>query len=497
MRSQIRISIIAAALGGCLPAAAAGQPVLLPESFLRVRADNHFGVVKQHEVFIAVAPASGDSIEDTEIGTSAIATNSATYEITLGGTTVFGIQSQHTYSVGANGNLSEGFILFTTNRPYIYELSGGWSGTSTDAGDALQQRTFLRQFVSPFTTIFLEDEIATGSAVALAVNQSNDTGGGTYNQSGPRVGVLPPGTYEFMYELEGMDLDNDQAGSGASIGSVRLVLRDPLPPTRLHAVTNGPSVALSWTGSADATSYQLEAGSSVGASNLFNADIGNATQLQASVPAGSYFVRLRSKRSGLTGPPSGELTFTIGQPSCTAAPPAPTAHIVETGPLRATLEWGSSAGATSYVVEAGSGSGLANLLNANVGGRTFLASPAPVGSYFTRVRAVNACGTSGPSNEASFSVACNAPAVPTGVNVARSPGQVTLLWSASAGASSYVLQAGTSSGASNAFNGNIGGGTSVTFATAGIPAGTYFVRVIAVGVCGSSAPSAEVTITLP
>jgi hypothetical protein len=67
-----------------------------------------------------------------------------------------------------------------------------------------------------------------------------------------------------------------------------------------------------------------------------------------------------------------------------------------------TLNWTAAGGcaATSFIVEAGSASGLADLAVLNTGSTlpTFLAT-APSGTYFVRVRATNAFGTSAPSNE--------------------------------------------------------------------------------------------------
>jgi hypothetical protein len=53
-----------------------------------------------------------------------------------------------------------------------------------------------------------------------------------------------------------------------------------------------------------------------------------------------------------------------------------------------------------YIIEAGSGTGLADLYNgpsgsAQPGGVT----AAPSGTYFVRIRARNSCGISSPSNE--------------------------------------------------------------------------------------------------
>jgi hypothetical protein len=57
-------------------------------------------------------------------------------------------------------------------------------------------------------------------------------------------------------------------------------------------------------------------------------------------------------------------------------------------------------GPTSYVVEAGSSPGLANLANSDVGLTTTLtATGVGAGTYYVRMRARNACGVSGPSNE--------------------------------------------------------------------------------------------------
>lgn len=479
--------------------ATAGPPVIQNTSIVRVRADNHFGVTKDHVITPTFDLVVSDSITDTEIGTTATATTSADYDIRLTGTgAVFGITTQQSYSVQAQGNLTEGFIQFTIDEPYVYELSGSLTGMSGDAGDGYQQRTFLRFFQTPFTTVFLEDETGFGTIVMLAVNQQNDTGsGGIYNQSGPRLGVLNPGTYEFAYELESRDNDVDGAASSTATGSVQLILRKPLPPTTLTAQVNGFVVNLAWSPSPDASSYQLEAGSAPGLSDLFIGDVGNVTGLQATVPAGVYYVRVRAKIAGLLSVASNEVAFGVGTGGCIQAPPPPTGHAAAVNGLSVTLSWNLSVGATSYVLEAGSGSGQANLFNADVGPANSLSSGAPAGTYFTRVRARNACGTSLPSNEVQFVLACAPPAAPASLSFAKSGPLLTLTWNAAAGAASYRLQAGTASGLSDLFDGVVGAGTSVQFNVSGLPAGTYFVRVLAGNSCGTSGASNEVAIPIP
>jgi predicted phage tail protein len=407
------------------------------------------------------------------------------------------IQTQQRFS-NTHANLTEGFIHFTIDEPYVYELTGNYSGAGADAGDNYQQRTFLRMFQSPFTTIFLEDEPGFGAAVALAVNQQNDTGaGGIYNQSGPRFGVLVPGTYEFNYELENRDNDLDAAATSTASGLVQLILRKVIPPSNLTAQASGLLLSLAWAASSDATSYQLEAETGSGLSNVFTGDIGNITSIASPVPAGVYFIRVRAKRGAAISETSNEAAVGVGNGGCIAPPAAPTGHTATTAALNVSLTWNPSPGATSYRLEAGTGSGLTNLFDGNVGTSNALNTTAPAGTYFTRVRAVNGCGTSNASNEVQWSLACVAPPAPTDMTFTKSGGVVNITWTAAAGAATYRLQAGTTSGSSNLFNSDIGAGTGIQFNIGSVPAGTYFLRVLATNSCGTSVVSNEIAVQIP
>ena len=334
--------------------------------------------------------------------------------------------------------------------------------------------------------------------MSLAINGVRDSGvNAIYNQSGGRVGMLLPGTYEFAYELESRENDQDFAMSSTASGSIRLELRKLAPPTSLSAQTSGNTVGLFWTANPDATSYHVEVGSGSGAANLFSGDVGNITSIVTPAPTGVYYVRVRSSRGGVLSAPSNEVAFGVGNGGCIVPPPPPAGHAAQTGNLTLALSWGAALGAISYVLEADTAAGLANLLNANVGATTGLSGAVPAGTYFTRVRAVNGCGTSAPSNEVQFTVSCNAPAAPANLAFSKAGGILTVTWSASAGAATYRLQAGTSSAASNLANGDVGGGTTLQFNVAGAPPGTYFARVLASNACGTSGVSNEIAIPLP
>jgi len=90
---------------------------------------------------------------------------------------------------------------------------------------------------------------------------------------------------------------------------------------------------------------------------------------------------------------------------------------------------------------------------------------------------------------------CTAPpAPPTGVAAAADGTTLTVSWNRSDGATSYVLEAGTSPGASNLFNGDVGDVSSLT--APGVPAGTLYIRVRARNGCGTSAVSTGVSVTV-
>lgn len=173
----------------------------------------------------------------------------------------------------------------------------------------------------------------------------------------------------------------------------------PASPAALSFTQSGRSVQLTWgpPGSGPApTGYRLEAGSAPGAANLAVFPTGSATSLLVGgVADGTYFVRVRAERNGLLGPPSNEVQVVVA--ACPALSP-PTGLATTVNGRQVTLTWSGVAGASGYVVEAGSATGLANLAVLPTAGSPLVVD-APPGVYYVRVRATNGCGTSGGSNE--------------------------------------------------------------------------------------------------
>ncbi|MDH4065031.1 MAG: hypothetical protein OEW19_11575, partial [Acidobacteriota bacterium] len=229
-------------------------------------------------------------------------------------------------------------------------------------------------------------------------------------------------------------------------------------------------------------------------------DIGTATSLEAVAPPGRYFVRVKGLNGFGAGPPSNEVLVTLaGSGPCATPPPPPGGFTAEVAGVATRLTWTSAPSASSYVVEAGSAAGLVDLYRSNVGRVLSLATSAPAGRYFVRVRAASACGESAPSAELELTLGCSGLPVgaPTGLTAATRGGGVTLQWAGALGHSGYRLQVGRASGGSELLDLDVGPGTSWQASLAGVAPGTYYVRVRAITGCGVTGPSNEVVVAVP
>jgi hypothetical protein len=223
-------------------------------------------------------------------------------------------------------------------------------------------------------------------------------------------------TVDFAIQPNGSDC-NDHAVFTAVISSDAAPAPAPglapASPSGLVATVVGSTVMLNWnapTSGGAVSSYVVEAGRFSGDSSVTVADTGStSTSLTAlSVAFGSYFVRVRARNSAGTSPPSNEVLILVGGGvgPCAAPPAAPAALTASVAGQVVTLRWTAPGGApTTYVIEAGSSAGGADIANVATGSvDTSLMAVATPGTYFVRVRARNACGTGNSSNEVVVSV---------------------------------------------------------------------------------------------
>lgn len=188
-------------------------------------------------------------------------------------------------------------------------------------------------------------------------------------------------------------------------------------PISLHGSVNGSTVSLTWTkpSTGTPTSYQVQAGSSSGGSNLANLNTGNPnTSFTANgVGNATLFIRVLARDGSGLGPPSNEIKLVVGSgggggggggSGCTSAPNSPSNLTVSMNGSTASMKWNAPSGGcapTSYVMQAGSSSGQSNIANTNTGNTNtaLTASGVGPGTYYVRIRASNSNGVSGPSNE--------------------------------------------------------------------------------------------------
>jgi hypothetical protein len=178
-------------------------------------------------------------------------------------------------------------------------------------------------------------------------------------------------------------------------------LTPPMAPSGLQSSVAGNAVTVTWNPLTDAgATYFLQVGTKPGAADVFFASTGRTTSASGVLADGTYFWRVFALNLAGPGQPSVDAEFTVGTPCLAPSPPRDFIFGVVEGHV--TLAWTPPATASpsaSYVIEVGAASGMSNLLVAPVGPVTSVGTPAPAGTYFVRIRAQNACGTSPPSNE--------------------------------------------------------------------------------------------------
>ncbi len=199
---------------------------------------------------------------------------------------------------------------------------------------------------------------------------------------------------------------------------------------------------------------------------------------------------------------NGITTIYRGIAAETKMPDPPTNFTVAAVLSTITLSWtpASTGGvAQRYILDAGNTPGVYNLGSATYPASvTSTAIPnVPAGTYYLRVRAQNALGTSLSSVERAVTVgACTPPGPPGTLSGSSNDTLVNLQWTApSTGmVQGYRLLAGTGPGLANL--GVQDYPASVTSLSGNVAYGTYYVRVQSSNVCGFSAPSNEIVLTV-
>ncbi|MGO8672053.1 MAG: choice-of-anchor tandem repeat GloVer-containing protein [Capsulimonadaceae bacterium] len=254
----------------------------------------------------------------------------------------------------------------------------------------------------------------------------------------------------YYYEVAAVNSVGTSAMSNEASAQPSSAL--PVSPTDLTATPGNATVSLAWTASAGATSYNVYRGTSTSGES--------ATAIAAGITAPTY------AGTGLANGTTYFFTVNAVNPSGTSgasnealatpwygAPSAPTALSAVSANAQISLTWGPAAGATAYNVYMGTAPGSESPLPVATGvtstGYTRTGMANGVTYYFT-VDALNASGTSGPSNEAFATPIGGPPSAPAGLTATSSSGALILSWSSAASATSYDVYIGTAPGGEGA-----------------------------------------------
>jgi hypothetical protein len=248
----------------------------------------------------------------------------------------------------------------------------------------------------------------------------------------------------------------------------------------------------------DVTGYRLEVGSTPGTTNIATVPIAGDDPFffyNGAVPPGTYFTRVRALSAAGVGPASPESAFTSSGGFCLGpfVSPTPTATVTSGN---VTIAWPDPtlAAPMTYALSAGTVSGQANIGRFPVGAAMQFSASAPPGAYFVRLHGQNPCGIPSPSPELLVSVGGVFPLDAPAVSAQLSGGVVTVNWTPVAGATGYVLEAGVGPLDARIARVPVAG----TSLSAAAPAGTYYVRVYAMGgPTGVSHASNEIVIVVP
>ena len=208
-------------------------------------------------------------------------------------------------------------------------------------------------------------------------------------------------------------------------------------------------------------------------------------------------MRYRPTRSALLATLAIFVLAAGSSPLRAAAPTAPTNLTAAVSGLFVTLTWGASANnPTQYILQAGFAPGETAITVPLSGDQTSFSASAGAGTYYARVVAVNADGTSAASNEVTvvLTSGCVAPSVPLNLRAIIRGTEAFVFWRrpVSGTPNGYTLQVGGAPG--ETFANYPTGGTTIN---AVVASGTYFLRVVASSACGNSAASNEIVISFP
>jgi fibronectin type 3 domain-containing protein len=280
----------------------------------------------------------------------------------------------------------------------------------------------------------------------------------------------------------------------------------PSAPRDLRATAGDGTIALAWSapssnGGSAITNYRIYRGTASGQLSLLTTVPNVLSYSDTGLTNGvTYYYQVTALNAVGEGPPSNEASAT--PVSGTSAPTPPRQLSATAGDARIALAWlapSSDGGSpiTNYRIYRGTASGGESLLATAGNVSSYSDTTATNGvTYYYVVKAVNAIGESGASNEVSATPVAgpSVPDVPRNLVASPGNGTVTLTWTAPASdggspITGYTVYRGTNSG-NRSFSQKLGAVT--TYTDGGLSNGQrYYYVVTASNAIGEGPPSNE------
>ncbi len=324
----------------------------------------------------------------------------------------------------------------------------------------------------------LTSTFATITSFNLAAGQT------TFQNTGLTTGTT------YFYRVKAI---NTAGSSGYSNTASATPASVPAAPSNLSAATSSTTqINLGWTdNSNNENNFVLERAltNAFNTVTSFTLAANQTTYSDSGLAAGTaYFYRVKATNAVGSSPYSNIATATTTAAPLAIAPAtlggaalgtAYTAVLTVTGGS-APFSWTISAGALPAGLGINASSGLIS------------GTPTATGIFNFTVKVTNAT-QSGTINYSITVAAGSVPAIPGGVKAVAGNAQVTVSWTASAGATSYIVRRATVSGGPYT---QVGAPVAVSFPDTGLTNGTtYYYVVAAVNANGASANSNQVSAT--
>jgi hypothetical protein len=202
-----------------------------------------------------------------------------------------------------------------------------------------------------------------------------------------RLVVVDAGDGNANDEVDWADARVTCSGPGAAV---------PAAPGAVSALAAGQTAALWWTPVAGASSYRLEAGTVLGATDLAVVDV-DGNSIGGMLPLGAYWVRVRAGNAWGWSLPGTDVRLVVD--GTTGVPLAPGDLAATVSGTAVTLAWAPPPTGTlpsTYLVEAGLQPDALPLV-ATPATTSIAAAAVPSGTYYVRVRGVTPAGAGPPT----------------------------------------------------------------------------------------------------